>query len=116
MVDVKRRDDQDPGRRSCLGEDGAGSPDAIERGHLYVHHEHVRREADGLGDGLLAVLGLADYLDVVLGVEDHREARSDHVLVVGEHNTDRHQGASSGIRAWTAKPRPSRGPVTSSPP
>ena len=51
-----------------------------------------------------AVGGLADDLEVGLGVEDHAEAAAHERLVVGEHDARSLTTASSGRRAWTRKP------------
>ena len=76
-----------------------------------------------------AVDGLADHLDVVLGVEDHLEAGADERLVVGDHDAHAHALASSGSRgaaaasaasaspwsgsrASTSNPPPARGPAS----
>ena len=60
-------------------------------------------------DRLHAVDGLADHVDVVLGVEDHPEAGADERLVVGDHDAHAHALASSGSRgapaASAASPR-----------
>ena len=55
----------------------------------------------GLGDRLAAVAGLADDLDVGLGLEDHAEPRAHQALVVGEQDAD-HRADPSGSRARSA--------------
>ena len=71
-------------------------------------------------DRLRAVGGLADDVDVVLGVEDHPEAGADERLVVGDQDRGCSCGllvsACRGMRARTANPPPSRRPADSSPP
>ena len=67
-------------------------------------------------DRLGAVLGLADHLDVVAGVEDHAEAGPHQRLVVGDHDPDGHGAASNGRRAWTRYPPWAVGPASSVPP
>ena len=48
---------------------------------------------------------LADDLDVGLGLKDETQARTHHLLVVGQHHGDAHvPSLCSGRRARTAKP------------
>src|SRR5437588_8591823 len=116
LVDVERRDDQDPrGWRRAI-DHGARRGYAVQSRHLDIHHEHVRVEPGGLGDRGLAVRRLAHDVDVILRLEDHREPCPDHLLVVGHHHADRHQAASIGSRACTANRSRSSGPAVSSPP
>ena len=66
--------------------------------------------------GLLAVGGLADHLEVVLGVEQRGEPGPDQFLVVGQRDPDHRSPSScesprSGSRARTVKPPPGRGPA-----
>ena len=56
----------------------------------------------GQRDRLGAVAGLADHLEVRLGVDDHPEAAAHERLVVGDQHADRHGPRSaSGKRART---------------
>ena len=57
-------------------------------GHADVHQDDVRRELLGRGDGGVAVLGLADDLDAVLVLEDHRQAAAEQGVVVADHDPD----------------------------
>ena len=60
----------------------------------------VGRAAVGERDGLDAVRGLADDLDVGLGFEDRAQPAADDRLVVGEEHADgRHRGVSRSLRA-----------------
>ena len=53
--------------------------------------------------------GLADHVEVGLGVEDHAEAGADQGLVVGDEDADAHAASLSfGIVARTRKPPPYR--------
>ena len=76
--------------------------------------------APDLLDGVEAVGGLADDLEVVLGVEDHAEAGAHERLVVGDQQPDAHatlnSRAADGSAARTRQPPPSAGPASSSPP
>ena len=124
LVEVEGREHEDAdatvGRRVAAARDPPGRLDAVELGHADVHQDDVRRQASGLVDRLAPVRGLADDLEVLLGVEDHAEARADERLVVGDEDADAHAGSASaaptGSRARTVKPPPGRGPASSSPP
>jgi hypothetical protein len=83
-----------------------------------------------------AVVGVADHVDVGLGVEDHREAVAHQRLVVNDGDPDRHGVPASsrpptgcpvagpsvasldtiGSTAHTPKPPPARGPAEKVPP
>ena len=75
-------------------------------------------------DRLEAVGGLADDVEVVLGVEDHPEAGAHERLVVGDQDAHRaHAAASTVVSSATSgsfarirKPPPRRRPASSSPP
>ena len=62
--------------------------DAVAVGHLQVEHGHVGTRRAGSGEGLGAVGGLGDDLEVVLEVEHLGEGAADQVLVVGEQHAD----------------------------
>ena len=64
----------------------------------------------------LAVGGLADDLDVGLGVKDHRQAGAHQILVVGHQHAHRHRRTSVGSSASTAHPPSGAGPARSVPP
>jgi hypothetical protein len=49
---------------------------------------HVRAQRPGHADGGGPVAGLADYLDVGLGVQDQPEAHAEQRLVIGEQYPD----------------------------
>ena len=89
----------------------------VAAGHLDVHEHDVGAQAPGRRRGLLAVLRLADHLDVGLGPEDHAEPGADHRLVVGEQDADAHSAPSGvGSLTRTANPPPAAGPALSCPP
>ena len=68
-------------------------------------------------DGLDAVLGLGDHVDVLLAGEEHPEAGADHRLVVGDEDADRHdRPPASGRRVRSTKPPPFSLPALISPP
>ena len=56
--------------------------------HHKVHDYDVRTEAQGFGDGLLAVAGLSDDRDVAFCAEERSEADTHHFVVVGDEDFD----------------------------
>src|SRR5204863_8280351 len=74
-----------------------------------------RDEPPGQPHGLVPVAGLADHLDVILGVEQSTEPGPDQDLVVSEQDPD-HVVPFRGSRARTLNPPPWRGPAKNSPP
>ena len=123
LVEVEGREHQD--LRAVAGrEHAAGRLDAVELGHADVHQHDVGGELARLLDRLQAVGGLADDVEVVLGVEDHPEARAHERLVVGDQHPHRaHAAASTVVSSATSgsfarirKPPPRRRPASSSPP
>ncbi len=112
---VERRQDQDP-RRPFPTEQAPRRLDPVGARHADVHQDDVGREARGEPRRLLAVLGLADDLEVGLALEDDAEAAADERLVVREQDPD-HAGAPwSGMRARISKPPVAPGPLVSVPP
>ena len=97
--------------------DSAGGLDPVQVGHADIHQHDVGPQRPGGLDRLTPVAGLANDLEVGLGVEDHAEACADERLVVGDQDAD-HPAASgwSGSRARTAYPCPFRVPASSRPP
>ena len=69
--------------------DLAGGLDAVHLGHRDVHQDHVGLQLLGQPDGLVAVAGLADDVESLVG---HRAAQTfaQHPMVVGQHQSDRH--------------------------
>ena len=117
LVEVEGGEDEDAGRR-VGGEDVAGGLDAVELRHADVHEHHRRAEAGGLLDGLDAVGGFGDHVDVGLAREQQAEAGADHRLVVGDKDAD---GAHepyplSGRLVMSRKPPSAAAPVLISPP
>ena len=82
-----------------LGE-AAGRLDPVELRHPHVHQDDVGQQPQRLVDAGAAVVGLADDLDVLLGVEHRRQAAADQRLVVDHQHLD-HRSASSGRQAKT---------------
>ncbi len=67
-----------------------GGLDPVEVGHADVEQAHDRRQLTGERDGVEAVGGLPDDLDVGLSVEDHGKTGPDDLLVVSDEHTDGH--------------------------
>ncbi len=123
LVEVEGGEDQD---LRCVGaghpQQSLGGGHAVEDGHADVHQHDVRPCAQAEVDRPVAVPGLADHLEVVLGLEEHPEAGADEGLVVDDGDADeRGHGISEGMgpvgrTARTRKPPPGRGPATRDPP
>ena len=70
----------------CVGDDAAGRLDSVEHRHTDVHQHDVGPQSARLGDGVLAVACLADYVCLRLGVEDLAQADPDERLIVCDQN------------------------------
>ena len=106
LVEIERRQDQDAGR-PVGGQDPPSGLQPVELGHPDVHEHDARLQAGGLLDGLAAVGGLTDDVDVGLAGQEHAEADADHGLVVGHQDPDRHDWSRpTGRLARRMKPRP----------
>ena len=91
LVEVEGGDHDDRRRLLDIGAgELPGGLDAVDLGHADVEQADVGSQLAGECDGVEAVGGLTDDLDVFLGVEEHREAGPDDLLVVGEEYTDGH--------------------------
>ena len=73
---------------SCSTQDLFGGGQSVEFGHPDVHERDLRLGQCRLTDGLFAVFGFSDDLDVTLGLQDHPEAGADELLVVGDEDPD----------------------------
>ncbi len=82
--------------------DPPGRLDPVEAGHPDVHQHDVRLGQLGLADRGLAVLGLADHLEVVEGAEQRGQAPAYDGVVVGEQHADRLGGDHLPIIAVAA--------------
>ncbi len=93
--------------------------DPVELGHADVHQDDVGLQPLGLLDRVEAVGGLADDLEVILGVEDHAEPGADERLVVSDQQahaqTRLNSRTSVGRVARTRQPS-SVGPASKEPP
>ncbi len=97
LVDIERREDQNPGRL-VLGCQDPGGLDPIQDGHPDVHEDHVRSKASGLLDRLRSIRGLADEIYVLLRPECHVEGSSHERLVIRDQDPDRHDVLPSSGR------------------
>ena len=80
-----------------LGDERAGRLDAVHDGHLHVHEHDVGPQRARQLDGLGAVGGLADDLEVVLDREDHPEAGPHELLVVDEEHAQASRSGSGTV-------------------
>ena len=93
----------------ACGEQAPRGLDAVELGHADVHQDDVGLQPLGLLDGVEAVGGLADDLEVVLGVEDHAEPGAHERLVVGDQQAHAHARLnSSHVERKASRARASR--------
>ena len=118
LVEVEGGDHDDRERVLDAGSgELSGGLDAVQVRHPDVEQAHIGPELAGEGHRLASVGGLADHLDVGLGVEDHREPGADQLLVVGDEHPDGHAAVPSlGRTASTVQPRSRLGPASSAPP
>ena len=94
LLEIERGEHQHPGglwhrrdRRGCL--------DAVDAGHPHVHQHHVGPAPLGQLDGLAAVGGIADHVELGVALDDHPETGTNHGLVIDEHHAD-HRARSAG--------------------
>ena len=84
--------------------------------HSDVHEHHIRDKTRGKPHRIVPIGGLADYLHIVLGIQQRPESSAYKRLIVGEQDSD-HSPApgvvkglpSSGSRANTRNPPSGRG-------
>src|SRR5690606_19309364 len=91
--EVEGREDDDAHRPAAradpLGrEDPPRRLDPVELGHAQVHEDDVGLEVGDESHRLVAVTGLADDLQVGLGVDDRAHAGPEELLVVDEQDPD----------------------------
>ncbi|MCO5614894.1 hypothetical protein L7F22_069179 [Adiantum nelumboides] len=85
----ERGQDDHPGAGELrVAGDLPGRGDAVGAGHADVHEDDVRVVLAGRGDGLCAVGGLGDDVQVGLRAEQRAEPGADERLVVGEQDPD----------------------------
>jgi hypothetical protein len=69
--------------------------DAVQLGHLDVHHDDVGLQLLRHGHGLGAVDGLADHLDELVGRQQRAQPSPEDGVVVGDQRADGIHGTSS---------------------
>ena len=74
----------------CVGPDLPADLDAVAVGQADVEDGDVGARRGDPAVGLLGGAGLADDLDVVLGLEELAEAPADDLVVVEQEHADRH--------------------------
>ena len=115
LVELERGQDQHPhgGQRGRRRRSPRVAVEPVDPRHADVHQHDVGSLGRSQVDGRLAVAGLADDLDVVLGVERARGTRPARALVVGEDDAD-HADPAHVTR--DRNPPPGRGPASQRPP
>jgi len=111
LVEVEGREDQHLGRRVGAGEQAPGGFQAVQNRHADVHQDEVGRKLSYLGERVAAVVGLADDVEVGLGLEDHPQPAADQCFVVDDQDADHGVMCGRGSRARTIYPASGRGPV-----
>jgi hypothetical protein len=102
LVELEGGEDDDAHLgQPVVGGDRAGGGQAVGARHADVHEHDVGPLPPGELHRLLAVTGLADHRDVVLGVEQRPEARPHQVLVIGEQHPDHRAPSCNGNCART---------------
>ena len=81
LVEIKRREDNDPRLRALL-DNAPGRRNPIRAGHSHIHQHDVRCQSSTHVDATAAVGGLTGDFHAVLGFQDHAEARPDECLVI----------------------------------
>ena len=127
FVEVEGGQDQDSGAgaasravsaaATAAAHDAARRLDPVHPRHSHVHEDDVGLDAGQQLDGGGAVVGLPDELDVVLRLQQHVEAQPVHLLIIDQHDPDRHGSPFLiGRTARTRKPPSALGPVSRVPP
>ena len=76
-----------------FGEQHPGGGDAVHDRHRQVHQDHVGGGRHGHLHRLLAIGGLADHLDVRVGLDEADEAGPHQAMIVGDEYPD-HRAAA----------------------
>jgi hypothetical protein len=87
LVEVERGEHDDP-RAQTAGHEASGRLDAVESRHSDVHEDHVGGGRPERSERLAAVTRFADDSHIGLGVDDHRQAGADELLVVDQVHPD----------------------------
>ena len=96
LVGVHREHDA-PGSSVPVARIEPGGLHAVHLGHRHVHQDDVGLELGGQAHGLLAVVGLADDVEALVG-QRAAQALAQHAVVVGQQHSDRHAASTSGRR------------------
>ena len=138
LIEVEGGQDDDSGAAGSALDDGACRLDPVHPRHAHVHEDDVRLDPLDQIDGGASILRFPDDFDALLGLQQHAETESVHLLVIDEDESKSHafssvrSGADSGdardsgdsasdrsshgSTARRRKPPPSRGPASKVPP
>ena len=83
-----------------LVHDGAQGFEAGQTGHREIEQENVGLELEGLGDGDVAVLGLADDFEAGLVLEHVFYAEANDGMIVGDHDANWRGGYAYFVRLF----------------
>ena len=72
----------------CAVHDGAHGLQAGQARHLHVEQQNVGLQLEGLGDGFVAVVGIADHVEAVLFGEHVAHPDADYRMIVGDYNSN----------------------------
>ncbi len=76
-------DDRDPGDLRCRPDEGGGLRPLADR-HADIHHDQVRTQVPGQAKDFEAVAGLADYLQIGLGVDQTNQAFAEKLMIIDQ--------------------------------
>ena len=138
LIKVEGGQDDHPRAIGSALDDGARRVNPVHPRHAHVHEDNVRLDPLDQIDGGASVLRLPNDFDTLLGLQQHAETESVHLLVIDEDESKSHafssvpSGAGSGdardsgdsasdrsshgSTARRRKPPPSRGPASRAPP
>ena len=138
LIEVEGGQDDHPRAAGSALDDGARRVNPVHPRHAHVHEDDVRLDPLDQVDGGASVPCFPDDFDALLGLQQHAETESVHLLVVDEDESKSHafssvpSGAGSedargsgsfasarsfhGSTARRRKPPPSRGPASRVPP
>src|SRR6185312_15087056 len=97
---VLHREHQDA-RVGRLDPDLGRGVDPARAWHDHVEEDDIGRELARQLDGLLAVAGLADRLEVVLALQEQAQARPDHRVVVDDQDADHAGTSTTSVVPWS---------------
>src|SRR5439155_27085754 len=104
LIKIERGEDQDARHRADALEQAPCGLDAVQPGHSDGHEDDVWTKPPGSVDGVGAVDGFTDDLDIGFRAEDASKAGADHRLVVGDQDiTTLDDGTASESSARMAR-------------